>query len=90
VTARELHARVQGQREAQSGEEVLRGLGPLSPERVRQEAVEHDQAQAVGRGREERREGELGYRTGEEAGARKTAAGVRRVPGPQMRGWEDP
>jgi len=62
----------------------------LSTERVLQEALEQEQAQALGRGRYERREGELGYRNGYEAGTLKTAEGVLRVPVPQVRGREAP
>jgi putative transposase len=90
VKAQELQAMLQGQSEAQSGEELLSGLVRLSTERVLQEALEHEQAQALGRGRYERREGELGYRNGYEAGALKTAEGVLRVKVPQIRGWEEP
>jgi len=62
----------------------------LSTERVLQEALEQEQAQALGRGRYERREGELGYRNGYEAGTLKTAEGVLRVQVPQVRGREAP
>jgi transposase-like protein len=88
--AQELWAMLQGQSEGQSGEELLSRLVRLSPERVLQEAVEQEQAEALGRGRYERREGAAGYRTGSEAGTRKTAEGVRRGQGPQSRGREDP
>ncbi|MBI3797311.1 MAG: transposase [Deltaproteobacteria bacterium] len=47
----------------------------LSTERVWQEAVEEEQAQAVGRERYERRTSERGYRNGYENGALKTAEG---------------
>jgi hypothetical protein len=43
--AQELRARRQGQSEAQSGEELLSALGRLSTERVRQEALEQEQAE---------------------------------------------
>src|SRR5882672_9934971 len=88
--AQELGALLQGQSDAQSGEELLSALVRLSTERVLQEALEQEQAQALGRGRYERREGELGYRNGYEAGTLKTAEGVLRVPVPQVRGREAP
>jgi putative transposase len=88
--AQELRAMLGGESEAQSGEELLSTVVRRSTERVRQEALEHEQAQAVGRGRYERREGEVGYRNGSEAGTLKTAEGVLRVRVPQIRGWEDP
>src|SRR5215216_3636219 len=88
--AQELWAMLQGQSEAQSGEELLSALVRLSTERVLQEALEQEQAQALGRGRYERREGELGYRNGYEAGTLKTAEGVLRVQVPQVRGREAP
>jgi transposase-like protein len=88
--AQELRALLEGQSEAQSGEELLSTLVRLSTERVLQETLEHEQAQALGRGRYERREGELGYRNGYEAGTLKTAEGVLRVQVPQIRGWEEP
>jgi putative transposase len=81
---------VQGQLEAQGGEELLSTLGRLSTERVLQEALEQEQAAALGRERYERREGELGYRNGYEAGTLKTAAGGLRVQVPQIRGREEP
>jgi len=88
--AQELGALLQGQSDAQSGEELLSALVRLSTERVLQEALEQEQAQALGRGRYERREGELGYRNGYEAGTLKTAEGVLRVQVPQVRGREAP
>ena len=62
--AQELQALVQGQLDAQSGEEFLSTLGRLSTERGWQEAGEEEQAQALGRGRSERRTSERGYRNG--------------------------
>jgi hypothetical protein len=44
----------------------------------------------LGRGRAERQATTRGYRHGDEEGTRKTAAGVRRVPVPQVRGLEAP
>jgi len=81
---------VQGQNDAQSGEELLSTLVRLSTERVLQEVLEEEQAEALGRGRYERRDGELGDRNGYEAGTLKTAAGVRRMKVPQSRGQEGP
>jgi transposase-like protein len=85
-----LSALVQGQLEAQSGEELLSTLVRLSTERVWQEALEHEQAEALGRGRYARRDEEVGYRNGYEAGTLKTAEGVLRVQVPQIRGREEP
>lgn len=62
--AQALRALLQGQREAQSGEEFLSPVGRLSTERVVQEAVEQDQAAALGRGRYEARGEQPGYRNG--------------------------
>src|SRR5262249_25849553 len=88
--AQELQALVHGQLDAQSGEELLSTLVRLSTERVLQEALEDEQAIGLGRKRDERREGELGYRNGYEAGRLKTAEGVLRVQVPQIRGREEP
>src|SRR5215510_6019402 len=90
VKAQELGAMLQGQSEAQSGEALLSALVRLSTERVLQEALEQEQAQALGRGRYERRECVPGYRNGYEAGMLKTAEGVLRVQVPQIRGREEP
>ena len=51
VKAQELWTMLQGQHKAQSGEELLSSLGRLSTERVLQEALEQEQARALGRGR---------------------------------------
>ncbi|MBI3680788.1 MAG: transposase [Acidobacteria bacterium] len=88
--AQEIQALVQGQLDAQSGEELLSTLVRLSTERVLQEALEEEQAVALGRGRYERREEERGYRNGYEQGTLKTAEGVLRVEVPQIRGREEP
>ncbi len=88
--AQALRALLQGQTDAQSGEELLSTLVRLSTERVVQEALEHEQAQALGRGRYEARGEQLGYRNGYENGTRKTAEGVFRVKWPQIRGREEP
>jgi putative transposase len=90
VKAQELRAMLQGQSEVQSGEELLSALVRLSTERVLQEALEEEQAETLGRGRYERRDGEVGYRNGYEAGTVKTAEGVLRMKVPQIRGREEP
>lgn len=81
---------LQGQLAGQEGEEILSTWVRLSTERVIQEAWAQEQAEALGRGRDERREGERGDRNGDEAGTLKTAAGVVRVEVPQLRGREEP
>ena len=48
--AQALRALVQGQGEGQSGEELLSLLVRLSTERILQEALEQEQAEALGRG----------------------------------------
>jgi hypothetical protein len=58
--AQEVRALLQGQLDGQRGEELLSTLVRLSTERVLQEALEQEQAEAVGRGRYERREKEGG------------------------------
>lgn len=88
--AQALWALLQGQTDAQSGEELLSTVVRLSTERVLQEALEHEQAQALGRGRYEARGEQLGYRNGYENGTLKTAEGVFRVKLPQIRGREEP
>jgi len=89
--AQALRALLQGQSDAQSGEELLSTLVRLSTERVLQEALEQEQATALGRGRyEARSEQEGGYRNGYEPGTLKTAEGVLRVKLPQIRGREEP
>jgi len=64
--AQEIQALVQGQLDAQSGEALLSTLVRLATARVLQEALEEEQAVALGRGRCERREAERGYRHGYE------------------------
>jgi putative transposase len=81
---------MQGQLEAQSGEELLSTLVRLSTERVLQEALEQEQTEALGRERYERCDEEVGSRNGYEAGTVKTAAGGLRVQVPQMRGRAEP
>jgi putative transposase len=88
--AQALRALLQGQTDAQSGEELLSTLVRLSTERVLQEALEHEQAEALGRGRYEARGEKLGYRNGYENGTLKTGEGVLRVKLPQIRGQDDP
>src|SRR5262245_21308097 len=88
--AQELYTLLQGQLDGQSGEELLSTLVRLSTERVLQEALEQEQAEALGRERYERREQEGGYRNGYEKGTLKTAEGVLRVQVPQIRGREEP
>ena len=88
--AQAVHAVLQGQLEGQGGEELLSSLGRLSTERVRQEGWEEEQAQALGRGRYEPRGEKLGDGNGSEAGTLKRAAGVFRVPVPQIGGREEP
>ena len=87
--AQEIEALVQGHLDAQNGEELLSTLVRLSTERVLQEALEEEQAQALGRRRYERGGNELGYRNGYEAGTVKTAEGVLHVQVPQIRGREE-
>jgi mutator family transposase len=62
--AQALRALLEGQNAAQSGEELLSALVRLSTERVLQDALEEEQAQALGRGRYERGDNERGYRNG--------------------------
>lgn len=88
--AQELQAVLQGQLEAQSGEELLSLLVRLSTERVLQEALEQEQAETLGRARYERREGSQGYRNGYEDGTLKTAEGVLRLKVPQISGRLEP
>ncbi len=88
--AQELHAVLQGQLEAQSGEELLSLLVRLSTERVLQEALEREQAETLGRARYERRAGSRGYRNGYEDGTLKTAEGVLRLKVPQISGRSEP
>lgn len=88
--AQAVRALLQGQSEVQSGEELLSTLVRLATERILQEALEEEQAAALGRGRyEPRREGQ-GYRNGYENGTLKTAEGVLRVKLPQIRGQAEP
>jgi|SRR5581483_1488665 len=88
--AQALRALLQGQSEGQTGEELLSLLVRLSTERILQEALEHEQAEALGRGRYEARGEKVGYRNGYEKGTLKTAEGVFHVQRPQIRGREEP
>lgn len=88
--AQEIQALLQGQLGAESGQELLSTLVRLATERVLQEALESEQARALGRERYERREGGGGSRNGYENGTLKTAEGVVRVQVPQIRGREEP
>jgi len=81
---------LQGQHDVQSGEELLSMLVRLSTERVVQEAVEDEQAVALGRGRYEPRGEGQGHRNGYERGTLRTAEGVLRVKLPQIRGRAEP
>ena len=88
--AQALRALLQGQSESQSGEEFLSLLVRLSTERILQEALEQEQAVALGRSRYEARGEKLGYRNGYEKGTLKTGEGVLHVKVPQIRGQADP
>jgi len=88
--AQALRAVLQGQVAGQSGDELLSTLVRLSTERILQEALEHEQAQALGRGRYEARGEKLGYRNGYEKGTLKPAEGIFQVQLPQSRGREEP
>lgn len=90
VKAQELAALLQGQTDVSSGEEFLSTLVHLATERTLQEALEQEQADALGRSRYERRGSVSGYRNGYEDGTLKTAEGVLRVKVPQVRGREEP
>jgi len=88
--AQALRALLQGQAEGQSGEELLSLLVRLSTERILQEALEQEQAMALGRGRYELRGEKVGYRNGYENGTLKTGEGVLHVKVPQIRGQAEP
>src|SRR4249920_3851760 len=88
--AQALRALLQGQAEGQSGEELLSLLVRLSTERILQEALEQEQAMALGRGRYELRGEKVGYRNGYEKGTLKTGEGVLHVKVPQIRGQAEP
>lgn len=88
--AQALRTLLQGQAEGQSGDELLSALVRLSTERILQEALEHEQAAALGRGRYEARGENGGYRNGYENGTLKTGEGILRVRVPQIRGQAKP
>ena len=88
--AQALRALLQGQGEGQSGEELLSLLVRLSTERILQEALEQEQAMALGRGRYEARGEQGGYRNGYENGTLRTGEGVLHIKVPQIRGWTEP
>lgn len=88
--AQALRALLQGQSEGQNGDELLSLLVRLSTERVLQEALEEEQARALGRGRYEARGDKSGYRNGYESGTLKTAEGVLHLKVPQIRGQAEP
>jgi transposase-like protein len=86
----ELAQWLEGQSDPQSGEELLSAFIRLSTERVLQEALAQDQAEALGRGRDERQPTPQGYRNGYEDGTVKTAEGVFQLQLPQVRGRREP
>jgi transposase-like protein len=88
--AQALRTLLHGQAEGQNGEELLSLLVRLSTERILQEALEHEQAVALGRGRYEARGEKVGYRNGYENGTLKTGEGVLQVKVPQIRGQDGP
>jgi len=88
--AQALKAVLQGQLDGQSGEELLSTLVRLSTERILQEALEQEQAEALGRGRYDARGEKVGYRNGYEQGTLKTAEGIFQVQRPQIRGRAEP
>jgi transposase-like protein len=88
--AQALRALLQGQVDGQNGEELLSTIVRLSTERILQEALEQEQAEALGRGRYEARGEKRGYRNGYENGTVKTAEGLFHVKLPQIRGREEP
>jgi transposase-like protein len=89
--AQALRALFNGQAETgHSGDELLSLLVRLSTERILQEALEQEQADALGRGRYEARGEKLGYRNGDTEGTLKTGEGIVRVKVPQIRGQDEP
>jgi transposase-like protein len=88
--AQALRALLQGHGEGQSGEELVSLLVRLWTERILQEALEEEQAMALGRGRYEARGEKVGYRNGYEKGTLKTGEGVLHVKVPQIRGQDEP
>ncbi len=88
--AQALQALLRGQAQGQSGEELLSLLVRLSTERILQEALEEEQAVALGRRRYEARGEKSGYRNGYETGTLKTGEGILQVKVPQIRGQATP
>jgi putative transposase len=89
--AQALRALFNGQAETgHRGDELLSLLVRLSTERILQEALEQEQADALGRGRYEARGEKLGYRNGDTEGTLKTGEGIVRVKVPQIRGQDEP
>jgi putative transposase len=88
--AQALRALLQGQAAGQNGEELLSLLVRLSTERILQEALGQEQAEALGRGRYEARGEKVGYRNGYTEGTLKTGEGVLQVKVPQIRGQAEP
>jgi transposase-like protein len=83
--AQAIRALLNGQAEGESGEELLSLLVRLSTEGILQEALEEEQAAALGRGRYEARGEKVGYRNGYTAGTLRTGEGVLHVKVPQIR-----
>lgn len=72
------------------GAELGRACRRLATARVLQETLEQEQTEALGRGRYERQATPHGERHGYEEGTGQTAAGIRRLPRPQVRGRRQP
>jgi hypothetical protein len=81
---------LEGQSDPQSGAALLSAFVRLSMARVLQEALDQEQAEALGRGRYERQPTLPGDRQGSEDGTVQPAAGVFRVPLPPGRGRRAP
>jgi transposase-like protein len=90
VKTQEMAQLLRGQYQGQDGQELVSALVRLSTERGLQEALEHEQAEALGRDRYARRELGGGDRNGYEGGTVKTAEGVLRLQLPQVRGLREP
>ena len=88
--AQALRALLNGQAEGQREEELLSLLVRLSTERILQETLEQEQAEALGRGRYEARGEKGGYRNGYTEGTLRTGEGVLHVKVPQIRGQAEP
>jgi transposase-like protein len=81
---------LEGQSDPQSGEALLSAFVRLATERGLQEALEQEQAEALGRSRYERQPTRQGYRNGSEDGTVKTAEGVFWLQLPPVRGLREP